>query len=130
MKINELCIGDWVATPMGDMGYIVALTAHDTTHGMVEVVEDEEGAMFKWESQQLSPIPISAEVLEKNGLVFVDIENDECYDLYANSEVMVYHNKKGKNWSCATPTVNATVHSIHELQHTLQLARITLKIRL
>lgn len=66
MKSNELMVGDWVNTPDGN-GIISLINAIDERFGVCVI------RMNRWFlPNDVSPIPLTAEILEKNGFKYDD----------------------------------------------------------
>ena len=63
IKISELSIGDWVEWKVYDKTYVIRIT--QITDTIIRGVHDgiEYGVLLK----QISPIPLTPEILEKNG---------------------------------------------------------------
>lgn len=118
MKIEELSIGDWaeidgrpkrissvLETPMG---------------GMVRCKEQSITAFV----EHISPIPLTPEILEKNG--FVEICGDfvvKHNGFYVNAEAQ--ENRFGLEVSADGHIIIACdVEFVHQLQHALRLAGV------
>lgn len=124
MKANELMIGDWVSY-----------------RGIVNKVAPADFCQKKW-IEEIKPIPITAEILEKNGFKPYIPENhletvyacqdvskavaDELYALwpYRDGSFYLLLRVDGKDM------VRMDVHYIHQLQHALRLCGIEKEIKL
>lgn len=118
MKANELMIGDWVlcdgkAYRVAEIGGIVCI--------------DNERELFA-EPDQLQPIPLTPEILEKNGFE----SDNNVFGLcdYKLSESYILENR-GDRFSFVKriPNYRSTFHMtdisyVHELQHALRLCGI------
>ena len=122
MKSTELMIGDWVSVN----GRLVLVSdINDTTIGYF----DEEILL-----SDVKPIPLTTEILEKNGFI---------------KETRIMYHITDKNWNflkieCHKPDFYigkgcdedeclldfATIHYVHELQHVLKLCGIDKNIEL
>ena len=109
MKVNELMLGDWVL---------------DTRTGTPLRVNP---FMAEFEVPEWQPIPLTPEILEKNGLV-----NDTLGCYFDEDEQMMLEissEEEGIYW-----TINYNeygilkLNSVHELQHALRLCRIDKEI--
>lgn len=121
MKANELMIGDWLKHYNGTPMQVTKIT---TEHFACA----EKRGMNCWEyNNKYEPIPLTPEILEKNGLT-----NDPygCHfkeDEYMTLEISV--EEEGVYW-----TINYNEYSIlklkyvHELQHVLKLCGIDKEI--
>ena len=105
MKANELMIGDWV------------LDTRKETPLRVNPF------MAKLEVPEWQPIPLTSEILEKNGLAS---DPYGCY--FDEDEYMLLEISSGED--CISWTINFHEYGIlsfeyvHELQHALKLCRI------
>ena len=121
MKANELMIGDWLKHYNGTPMQVTKIT---TEHFACA----EKRGMNCWEyNNKYEPIPLTPEILDKNGLT-----NDPygCHfkeDEYMTLEISV--EEEGVYW-----TINYNEYSIlklkyvHELQHVLKLCGIDKEI--
>lgn len=109
MKAREIQIGDWVEE------------RHDCKRRFAQV--DGETLLFMMQfNSPIEPIPITVEMLEKNGFVKVNSQrydygcpDTDCYVKVNPKKNMIHVN--GRNANC-----NLYFHSfVHELQHALRL---------
>lgn len=117
MKANEIQIGDWVYSSFFGITQIKAIKEYEG-YGWVVTTTDEN-----WKSDaSLSPIPLTAEILEKNGFVKVNSQryeyghpNTDCYVKVNPKKTMMHINGRNAN-------SNLYLHIfVHELQHALRL---------
>lgn len=104
MKSNELMIGDWVICK--DYPMIPSLIKLKAEHFVRSLCEFE-------------PIPLTAEILEKNGFV---VEPRYCYDeplQYCEIVDGLWINISGENY------FEGKLEYVHELQHALRLCGLT-----
>lgn len=132
LKISDLSVGDWVEWKVYDESYDILVT--QITDTLIRGVHDgiEYGMLLK----QISPIPITPEILEKNGF------EEHCSGIYryewiwqgessgitlcSFDEELWFVNlffKEGKDIMCNIPTF-----SVHQLQHILRLAGVEKEI--
>ena len=121
MKSNELMIGDWVT--LNGVDYKWQWTHHDFTAS---------------EFNTLEPIPLSAEILEKNGFVN-DASYDECVADYCFVTVQLwrYHGENilidwdgittriANDWGNLCESIELRDAKVHDLQHALRLCGLT-----
>ena len=124
MTEKELTIGDFVQfnnkvikvyQPINDYGYLT-----DERHGNEYNIED------------IKPIPITSEILEKNGFVrygLSDIYGINNAELNLNSTINI------SNHDCTIRSEYVTVNNrsmlyVHELQHALRLCNINKEIEI
>ena len=127
LKISDLSVGDWVryngkeytidSIYMAAEGYPheVALTYQGICCGCAYV-------------DYLSPIPITAEILEANG-IHRTYEDDE-YAIFRGDGLWAVKYSDG-DWELSTPPVcRVDIKYIHQLQHALRLAGVEKEINL
>lgn len=141
MKAEELMIGDWVRNDFGESQKVVELR--------------ESGAMLSYNDvypyEELEPIPLTPEILEKNG--FKKSESDSLSQTWAWAEKsekiygrwvqITFYNKPINGVSYLTKIETCSqkgdgvdhihscdIESIHELQHALRLCGINLEIKI
>lgn len=130
MKIVDLSIGDWVCYtgkcidgigPNRKITYI----ERDTCGFLIGL---DYGA-FHYSSakiEDIAPIPITPEILEKNGVALaVDDEYSALYTCPAFSVV-----EHGNSYTFEVPQARVRVEHVHELQHAIRLAGIEKEIEL
>lgn len=142
MKAEELMIGDWVnhtyrnyiSGEIVSTNFRVAQIRKYTTEDASYHLYAERQNMGDVEN--ISPIPLTPEILEKNG--FKKVKNsfggcyysiaDDYYDLtieeYSDSNWYVEYN----DTEVPLPTSRNSVCYVHELQHTLKLFGIKMDI--
>ena len=150
MKPEELMIGDWVNFLVDVVGgdtengpqieeyepmQIISISAWNNNDGEAE---SAEGVIC--DIEQLKPIPLTVEILNKNGFtVFLDFkdlvyyESDDKRIKATNSEGM---KNTPNEWSIHIDTKDMStmaygeVTYVHELQHLLKLCGITKDIKI
>lgn len=128
IKIRELSIGDWVEWKASDKTYVIRIT--QITDTIICGVHDgiEYGMLLK----QISPIPLTPEILEKNGWAeYSDVHNSWKLDIADNMRVWMFKNSHDwtfqvMNWGLGHNhcIAKAYITSIHQLQHALRLAGV------
>ena len=142
MEKNELMLGDWVLwhdkgwasdgkqceetrrcqiTSIRECGFSVEWTDEDGFCDVENNVFDED----------VKPIPLTSEILEKNG--WKDISFDSEADYYNDDVEMVsfYEGKDGNAWWWHVGLeLAAPINYVHELQHILKLFKIDKEIEL
>ena len=74
--------------------------------------------------EYLNPIPLTAEILEKNGFVYSDIPFEQSWQQYGLS---LYAAGNGYRVNCGE-NVALIIDSVHELQHLLRICGIEKEI--
>ena len=127
---NELMIGDWVKFPIGnekiiDLPYIPG-------KGICASFA-ASATLFPVEVEKLQPIPLTPEILEKNGLK-PDTAEDAykyCYRIESVSIVECYANAGCRYRfiiSFGDTRLRITLMFVHQLQHALRLCGIEKEI--
>ena len=135
MKANELMIGDWVVYS-GDAEYTnpVRIEGMDILTCAL-ITEDREDVGF----DGIEPIPLTAEILEKNGFEMEDNCNYWFSDEDEGLEITFF--PKRKNYTNGTynyvdiykgclSIIELPIRFVHELQHALRLCGIEKEIEL
>ena len=117
MKIEELTVEDWVYD-----GNSIAQVTGITCDGIIETTHNQSSNI-----EIIRPIPLSVEILEKNGFEYI---NDEygCW-LLGKIELREREQYNGLfevEINIAKETTY--IHYLHELQHALRLCEIEKKI--
>ena len=144
MKIEELMVGDWVlvnGTPM-------QIQAVDDVDGEI-IAGDDLYCLIEdrvHSEDKIEPIPITAEILEKNGLLKITLDSKEDY--YIDPHFVGYYNMDALARVHASPIVYDIKQKwlfvddkstcrielmcpyVHTLQHTLKLGEINKEITL
>ena len=107
MKANELMIGDWCILGNGQYAQI------DTVLFKILLEYEIDG-----NKNDLRHIPLTPEILEKNGFVAEFASEDYRYD---DKMILTQsYDKKGYWWVVGNMYV-CQLHYVHELQHALRL---------
>ena len=128
MKANELMIGDWVQGFLPDTNSKVVGILND-----IQIAIIGGGAYMELDVDDLQPIPLTPEILEKNGFVLSKESSRKPYQLRDNSIYVSvikgrlnarYYEKFGKPINAMQIDCNY----VHELQHALRLCGIEKEI--
>ena len=138
LKISDLSVGDWVQDNYGDYIKVAGIWQGCNFNYQVDVFRD--GRIGTIVPCNLHPIPITAEILERNGW-----SNDGMYatlriDEHRHLEYY-YHEHRLCKWYCGVDewqnhakvndiTFAAHCYSVHQLQHALRLAGVEKEINL
>ena len=127
IKISDLSVGDWVQNNYGDYVKVAGIWQGYNLNYQVDLLRD--GMIGTYLPCYIHPIPITAEILEKNGFEKMYRDDDNRYYLPSYIEVTLYED----GW---WHTINANEHPIHalngvhQLQHLLRLAGVEKEINL
>lgn len=126
IKISDISVGDWVEWKVYDKSYDILVT--QITDTLIRGVHDgiEYGMLLK----QISPIPITPEILEANGFV----KNGE----YDEWNIGIWETPYLLGVSLGRPAVTIKwngssifidqAKNVHQLQHALRLAGVEKEI--
>lgn len=153
LKISDLSVGDWVGIDQAELNipsddlataYIEKLRKpirikgisedSDTVLADIETVDGWGSIMMKCE--YLHPIPITAEILEKNGFVKKNYDNGKMWDWWCdNVLVRKYADEDIYRFIVALSSMHYTTTMVvgkhtHQLQHALRLAVVDKEINL
>ena len=136
LNISDLSVGDWVYNDMGNTPYSI----RSIYGGGVVVLndnEDTDGVMALVDS--LTPIPITAEILEKNGFErgqrgsfyhYLRLDKNRTLYIHASTNgwrVEITYDAAG---ILRTTHLMPDMNSVHQLQHALRLAGVDKEINL
>ena len=135
MNISDLSIGDWVNQKMNDGAYQVQWIEREMV-GLIKHTGTEEDGSIRLTAAPLSfiePIPLTPEILEKNGLEYEDDGNDAviflCCDMFwARLCVGDTFWQVGIHNEDRLDAVVCNVKHTHQLQHALRLAGVEKEI--
>ena len=147
MKITDIQIGDWLQNTNGNIGKAQAIYRYPDYEKEYEkdefryevVMEYSPNSTCYSELSLLKPIPLTAEILEKNGYKMFALNEDEavgfCGKWWSNDgDVMV---KKFKFeymgdmfYMSARNSKISNIRSVHQFQHALRLVGVDKEIEL
>ena len=119
MNATELMIGDWVNFIYKEGCSSVKIVAIDSERkfrdkeGSVRCLVDDEGATCGYWAEQLNPIPLTTEILEKNGFRYDDSPFTQGWCGYG---LLIYNGRV-----TAGQNVSMICQYAHQLQHILRL---------
>lgn len=141
MKANELMTGDYFR--IAQTGKIIKIVAVDECSGSVDYFDGDAGGMLTIGVEKIEAIPLTAEILEKNGwkkefdkvdyMVKYDLakEGKHCWMMWAIKE----HNldiqrqdEKLDMYNLKVQKVCMPCDFVHQLQHALRLCGIDKEI--
>ena len=149
LRIDDLSVGDWVcAEQLCGVGNESRLTPPmrvvslgSGAGGWVNLeIDPEQGDPFEYEPSEIRGVPITTEILEKNGwtndgmYAFLRIDEHRHLEYY-------FHEHRLRKYYCGVDEwqnhakvndITFAVHcySVHQLQHALRLARVDKEIKM
>lgn len=124
LKISDLAVGDWVQDGNGIIAKVRGI--ENWSNGCILNVQTVSGSICTLSATGALPIPITAEILEKNG--FECIEEDADTVLYGTPSCSIFHTKGTLRYRLDTPQASVVCWNIHGLQHALRLAGVDKEI--
>lgn len=133
LKISDLSVGDWVGYN-GKYYRAVIIDALDQTATIFG--NDEQGDIH---IDQLAPIPITAEMLEANGLIRHLIDTDNPKRIVLSKHFIMARTYTDVDWwrvliydeeLPSKELFNGIIYSVHQLQQALRLAGVDKEINL
>jgi hypothetical protein len=126
VKISDISVGDWVEW-MGERCK-VDLPLLNTVFPHAKIYP-------AYTSATVQPIPITPEILEKNGAKKTEFVKDSGYEFYQCDDFYASRVEGSKWWTIIVrnecrEVVNCYVQHIHQLQRALRLAGIEKEIEL
>lgn len=115
MKANELMIGDWVKS----RGKVERVREVYDGYICTDSFEDSHDYHF-------DPIPLTPEILEKNGFVYNAIPFVDSWEQFG---LALYRGGNGYRINCGI-NVSLIIDYVHELQNVLRLCGIEKEIKL
>ena len=115
MKASELMVGDWVH-----------IKAYNRNEKVTAIWANGVICNFRKDFDEIEPIPLTAEILEKNGFVYCDYPFIMGWQQFG---LTLYKSGRGYAITCGT-NVSLRINSVHELQHALKLCGIDKEIEL
>lgn len=116
MKVKDLMIGDWVLCPQQFNNWH-RVTAIDGLDNEVETTSD------LYDAEEISPIPLTPEILEKNGFVEQAFIQNSIWSISGFSLECHF-----TTWEYYWANGDVTIGYVHELQHALRLCGIEKEI--
>ena len=135
LKISELSVGDWVGVRCGtkiNAFKVEEIRFNNIIHKYVALLNNKA---YGLPTTELHPIPITSEILEKNG--FESTTKPNVFTL-THGQLQLYVSKELDGWTmsfvnfmerlCILQVIRKSC--IHELQHALRLAGVDKEINL
>lgn len=134
MKASEICIGDWFKAIDYNSPFRITAIYDDVVQTQADYQSEIDGNWYsEVEIKDLVPIPLTSNILEKNGFeyernvgyIFDDYDgNVVIYDDYNNRLKILQNHDVSFNRECFSKVC------VHYLQHALRLCEIRKEIEL
>ena len=131
MKARDLMLGDWVRVTDDDtdesfVGRVSEFEQVDKRYYNVHVSDDEDSFGYPFDEDCIEPIPLTPEILEKNGWERDDERNFWIHD----SGFAIEDGCDGRNryWWRAGDIPVAPINYVHDLQHCLKVSCVQKEI--
>lgn len=135
MKATDLMIGDWVQNPLGWKAQVQSIryvnTIKDEWEWLVKIGINNETFQGNLSLNEIQTIPLTPEILEKNGWEHFSGSPYSVYQLKAQGGyyISLYSCIKG-HFEIQISGLWFEIHSVHELQHALRLCGIEKEVEL
>ena len=129
MEAKELMIGDWVwydGQPYQIRRLGIFGENRDGESFPAVCVGKPIGIGLIVERNEIEPIPLTPEILEKNGFAFNNLPIEQCWQQYG---LHLYLSGHGYAINCGE-NVSLRIDYVHQLQHALRLCGIENEIEL
>ena len=124
MKHTDLMLNDLVMC-QGKILRVGCISDYDIKIDLFEDGEDTPYAeIWQEELDEVEPIPLTTEMLEKNGWKYNDMPFVQGWEQYG---ILLYACSSGYRINCGT-NIALIIDSVHELQHALRLCGIDKEI--
>lgn len=122
MQIEELSVGDWVRHTFYEENVRIV-----RIYGDSERVLAERGKLsISCHLNHFEPIPLTPEILEKNGFEIAD-EFADC-QMYGSPECSIVHTKGTMRYRLEAPQASVVCYNVHQLQRAMNLAGLEKEI--
>ena len=132
MKANELMVGDWVRPTRLNKPARIEEVSRLLNRVIVITADGYESAHIL----ECNPIPLTPEILEKNGFDFIKNDNTKSvwngWWIYEGLELATACLDKEGNWPCFINIYDSNIECeyVYQLQHALRLCGIEKEIEL
>ena len=134
MRIEELSIDDWVQARKLEWDYYnlyITPPMRVVQIGYSEVKLELNGIEHYAFIEDIQPIPLTPEILKKNGLCVVEEDADFSeYELFSSENFSIFHVKGTLRYRLETPQASVVCWFVHQLQHALRLAEVEKEIEI
>lgn len=141
MKASEICIGDWFKAIDYNSPFRITAIYDDVVQTQADYQSEIDGNWYsEAEIKDLVPIPLTEEILVKNGFVFnkgyavLQVSEDTYLDFYKHEHRLRKVWEGIDEWNNHAKVRDVTFvcqcYYVHEFQHALRLAGVQKEIEL
>ena len=136
IEIDDLMKDDWVS--VNGLSARVVELMQSSNLPMISV--RISGNLFDFSEEEVSPIPLSEELLKKNGfepMIYTDPGNNDSYiyyewiptdEKYKQKCIMLWPNNEG-GYSYGDNLSDIVITFLHELQHLMKICKVKVEIK-
>ena len=118
ISVGDLSVGDWVRVIAQ---FSAQIDGYHSESGSLSL-KTRQGHLVYYRLEDITPIPLTPEILEKNGFEIVDESAD--FQLYGSPECSIFFTKGTVRYRLETPQASVVCWNVHQLQHALRLAKV------
>ena len=118
INIKDIQIGDWVMTEVGMMRVAQIFKNH--------IDCDVPTGSKTWEITMIEPIPLTPEILDKNGFVYNELPFVQGWEQFG---LTLHRGSNGYHIGCGI-NVSLIIDYVHQLQHAIRLCGIEKEIKI
>ena len=139
LKISDLSVGDWVYYSKENTPYSIRSIYRTGRQDCVVLNDDKYSGGVIAFVDRLTPIPITAEILEKIGLFRHERDDDNQELIVLSNHFIMARTYTDVDWwrviiydeeIPSEELFNGIIYSVHQLQHALRLAGVDKEINL
>ena len=151
LKISDLSVGDWVNVMTDKLASLVFCEEIEITRGYIHsqikgiredgfiAVETADRRYALVDIGCIGPIPLTAEILEKNGLFRHEEDTDNPQRIVLSNHFIMARTYTDVDWwrvqiydeeIAGEELFSGIIYSVHQLQHALRLAGVDKEINL
>ena len=120
MSVSDLSVGDWVRVIVQ---FFAQIDGYHSESGSLSL-KTRQGHLVYYRLEDITPIPLTPEILEKNGFTHDKWSKKIWRYEDEESEVVYYIENNGLEITTDDCKINMVCKSVAELQHALRLAKV------
>ena len=118
ISVSDLSVGDWVRVINQ---FDAQIYGYHCESGSLSL-KTRQGNLVYYRLEDITPIPLTPEILGKNGFEIVDESAD--FQLYGSPECSIFFTKGTVRYRLETPQASVVCWNVHQIQHALRLAGV------